>query len=184
MSTVVMPSFQEVEEVLHETPLQMHPSQAHGHICAEICTASQNSINEWQKWVIGEENRKNIPESIQILYDVSAAQLGDFMLEFNLLLPEDSQSMKARVEALVLWCQGYVTGLEVAHVSEKYFSKTVINETIHDLLEISHLNQADVSGDEQDEVAYMELVEYVRMAVIFLYQELRASADSSSESLH
>lgn len=46
---------------------------------------------------------------------------------------------------------------------------------MNDVIEIAKMNYEAVVASEEDEAAYVELVEYVRMAVILIYQDLRES---------
>ena len=41
------------------------------------------------------------------------------------------------------------------------------------MVEIAKMNYEEVVESEEDETAYVELVEYVRMAAILIYEELR-----------
>lgn len=48
-----------------------------------------------------------------------------------------------------------------------------VNEVMRDMSEISRLRFADQGGGNEDETAYAEIVEYVRMAALLVYEELR-----------
>ena len=39
-------------------------------------------------------------------------------VEFELMLPDDDESLEARVEALGTWCQGFVYGLAAGGVKQ------------------------------------------------------------------
>ena len=51
-----------------------------------------------------------------------------------------------------------------------------LTEAIDDLIEIAKMNYEQVESSDEDEEAYVELSEYVRMAVIHIYTELHANA--------
>jgi uncharacterized protein YgfB (UPF0149 family) len=64
-----------------------------------------------------------------------------------------------------------------------------MTEAINDIIEIAKMNYEEVVASEEDETAYIELVEYVRLAVILIYQNLReqektSKSTSSSNHLH
>ena len=48
-----------------------------------------------------------------------------------------------------------------------------------DFYDISHAGFVTQAPNEQDETAYVEIVEYLRMSVLLLYQELQAVPASS-----
>jgi uncharacterized protein len=87
-------------------------------------------------------------------------------------LPKDAKELPERAEALTLWCQGMLTGLKMAQVPIVDREPSELTEAINDLIEVAKMNYEDVVASEEDEVAYNDLVEYVRMVVTYIYQEL------------
>lgn len=163
-----MPNYVELNRVLNKSSLKLHPSEVHGLICGILCSNKANK--NWEELIIGEEKEPaKTYELLQNLYNISAKQLDEFLFEFQLLLPEDSQHLNQRAEALSLWCQGFLTGLQSGKKNLKRSSD--INEAINDVTEIAKMNYEDVVENEEDEAAYIELVEYVRMAIILIYQD-------------
>ena len=60
-----------------------------------------------------------------------------------------------------------------------------IADALSDLASISQVaNLEDEEGDEEDEVSYSELVEYVRVAVLLVYAELNPVDDHRSPTIH
>ena len=57
-------------------------------------------------------------------------------------------------------------------------------EFLHDLNEMSRI-EPDLTSDEESEAAYAELVEYVRVGVMLLSEEVqRGVAKSDTDTLH
>ncbi len=78
-----------------------------------------------------------------------------------------------RVESLGFWCQGFLSGLELAEVNlDEIQSNEELEEVIQDIAEIAEVNYDVLEDDEDDERAYAEIVEYVRVAVLMVYAEL------------
>lgn len=174
MKEISLPNYTELSRALSNTALKLHPSQVHGLICG-ILSGNPTNTAAWEELVTGGEETPKTHELLQELYDLSAKQLNEFLFEFQLVLPDDSQELPARAEALTLWCQGYLTGLKLAQVKIVDREPSEITEAINDLIEIAKMNFEEVVASEEDEAAYIELVEYVRMAVILIYQDLRES---------
>jgi uncharacterized protein len=177
------PTYTELEQALLKTTFKLHPSQAHGIICGLFC-GKTDPKDSWVELVTGSESA---PEAVQALYAQTEKQLTDFLFEFQLLLPEDSENLTNRAEALTLWCQGFLTGLKAAHVQLQGREQNDVTEAINDVIEIAKMNYEEVVASEEDEEAFVELVEYVRMATILIYQELHESTDAkqtSSNHLH
>lgn len=188
MKDISLPKYTELLKVLSDTQLKLHPSQVHGLICGILC-GNPNNDAAWEELITGSEKKGKTHDMLQELHDLSAQQLKDFLFEFQLLMPEDSNDLPERAEALTLWCQGFLTGLKLAQVQLIDREPSELTEAINDLIEIAKMNYDEVVASEEDEAAYVELVEFVRMAVILIYQDLHeAEAEkntrSSSKHLH
>jgi uncharacterized protein YgfB (UPF0149 family) len=183
-----MPTYRELNQALSKTTLKFHPSQVHGLICGILCGNPKSSA-AWEELVTGGEDSAKTHTILQGLFDASGKQLDEFLFEFQLVLPPDADDLPARAEALTLWCQGFLTGLKLAQVQIIDREPGEMTEAINDLIEIAKMNYEEVVASEEDEAAYIELVEYVRMAVILIYQDMReedvkAKTTSSSNHLH
>lgn len=188
MTEQSLPTFAELQEALNDTTLKLHPSQVHGIICGILC-GNPHNIATWEELVTGSKEPGKSHEFLTALYNVTAKELNDFLLDFQLLVPDDEEELPSRAEALTLWSQGFLTGLKFAHVKLINREPSEATEAINDIIEIAKMNYEYVVASEEDEAAYVELIEYVRMAVILIYQDLReaeqaASTVKSSNHLH
>jgi uncharacterized protein YgfB (UPF0149 family) len=103
-------------------------------------------------------------------------QLVERQSEFNLLLPDDEESAMRRTEAMAQWCEGFLHGL----VSEKHsedlkarLAAEPLADIIKDMLQITRATAEDEGEDEDGlDEAYIELVEYLRVAAQLAYEEL------------
>lgn len=95
-------------------------------------------------------------------------QLAGGQLDFALGLPDDEEAIGPRVEALAAWLSGFLSALGEAGPG---FPRTDEGrEVLRDLVEISRVEPPAVSS-ESDEADFLEVAEYVRMAIQFLYDE-------------
>lgn len=171
------PHYTDLAIVLTKMKSNHHASQLHGFICGLICgrTPEQNQtggadvLSELQQSV---QSRK----MIQQLYAASFRDLSEFSFEFALLLPDDDTEINQRSESLGLWCQGFLTGLEQAY-PDIQTAQGDVADVLSDLLEISQVSFGDIEEDDESEAAYAELVEYVRMSILMVYQELHTEND-------
>lgn len=183
-----LPTFKELEESLNKTALKLHPSQVHGLVCGVLC-GNPSTSSAWEELVTGGKDSPKAHDLLQALHDATAKQLAEFLFELQLLLPSDTDMLPQRAEALTLWCQGFLTGLKLAQIQIVGRSPSEMTEAINDIIEIAKMNYEEVVASEEDEAAYVELVEYVRMAVILIYQDIRNAGTSkkgphSSNHLH
>jgi len=171
MKQTSMPNYQELNQAFSKITLKLHPSQVHGLIVGVLCGNPKNHV-AWEQLITGGKDPSKTHLMLQALFDASAKQLDEFLFEFQLVLPADSEDLQARAEALTLWCQGYLTGLKLAEVQIVGRDPSEVTEAINDLIEIAKMNYEEVVASEEDELAYVELVEYVRMVAILVYQDV------------
>lgn len=187
MNEVTLPNYDELSRALNKTALKLHASQVHGLVCGVLCS-NVNSKTAWEELVTGGKETAKTHAILQALYNMSDKQLADFLFEFQLILPADSEDLPLRAEALTLWCQGFLTGLKLANIPIVDRKASEVTEAIDDLIEIAKMNYEDVVASEEDEMAYVELVEYVRMAIILIYQDLheaeKPKQTTSTNNLH
>ncbi len=167
-----LPSYNELAKALSKAQLEFHPAQVHGLICGFICAdPDKQDDDRWEKLITGAKKNRTLHELLQQLYEISYHQISEFSFEFSLLLPDDSIDITVRSEALGLWCQGFLTGLQHTGFSiEKHASET-LTDALNDIIEIAQVNYDETSSSEEDENAYFELEEHVRLIVLMVYQE-------------
>jgi uncharacterized protein YgfB (UPF0149 family) len=175
MKQISLPTYPELSQALADTTLKLHASQAHGLVCGIIVGNTEHKVDAsaWQELVTGAEASGKVPALLQSLYMESEKQLADFLFEFDLLLPSEDDELSVRTEALSLWCQGFLVGLKLSNVPIADREPGDATEAINDLIEIASINYEEVVDNEEDEAAYIEFVEYVRVAVILIYQDVR-----------
>lgn len=180
-TTPVLPSYTEVMDELKKSPVKYNASQVHGLLCGLLCSPSEQLHEKWEKILFGEKHLKN-KATLEQLFEITHQQLSEFSFEFSLLLPGDDADINDRTEALGLWCQGFLTGLEHAKIPIQHRKPSDITEALNDIIEISQVNFGDIADDEEDETAYFELVEYVRLAVLMIFQDLRSNNSPTTTS--
>jgi len=108
-------------------------------------------------------------------------QMKDLDFGFNMLLPKDDDELSLRLEAISGWCRGYLSGLGLVGITDQDLKNDTVKEIVQDLSQIAHVS-IDTDDTDEDESNYMELVEYVRIAVQNLQLEL--NDDESEKVLH
>ena len=98
-------------------------------------------------------------------------------MSFQPLLPDDAEALMQRVDALAQWCQGFNHGLFVAartSAAEDEIRSGNTAEIVSDFAEMAQVAVGPDEADAEGEAAYAELVEYVRVSVQLVYEELAA----------
>ncbi len=170
------PTFAQLNQTLDKTALKLHASQVHGLVSGLLCGKPTERSRGWEALITGEDDKQTAHEVLQSVYDSTATALTDYLFQFQLVIPEDNTPLSERAEALTVWCQGFLTGLKLADIPLTGREQSELTEALNDLIEIAKMNYDQVIESEEDEVAFAELVEYVRMAVVFIYQEHHEAA--------
>lgn len=179
-TTPSLPTYIEVANALKKTQVKHNAAQAHGLMCGLICATTGKQDTRWQPLLLGNKPNEMAKEILERLYEDSYHQMSEFSFEFTLLLPNDKTDLNTRAEALGLWCQGFITGLEQGEVQIKNRTPGEVTEAINDIIEISQVNYSDIAENDEDETAYFELVEYVRLATLMIFHDLRHKQPQSN----
>ena len=77
-------------------------------------------------------------------------------------------------------------GLGLSNANHEKLEQDESHEALYDIAEIAKLKYEELltESGEDSEVAFMELVEYVRIAVLLIYTENIEGRDSSSKMQH
>ena len=98
--------------------------------------------------------------------------LGDDELAFQPMLPDDDDDLALRVVALGDFCRGLLAGFGLgAQASHPALAQETVRETLQDLVNIAQVDSVD-EPDEDGVIAYAELHEFVRLAVIHLFEDM------------
>ncbi|HET7922526.1 MAG TPA: UPF0149 family protein [Gammaproteobacteria bacterium] len=178
--------FENLQSTLARNAAPAGAAESHGTLCGVVCSGAEADA-AWLAHLMGEPGadaaaRRECDELLRALREHARRQLAGFDMEFVPLLPGDSTPLTERVEALGLWCQGFLFGLSLGR-SRAALDQLAgeAGEVLHDVTEIARAGFDAGESDEADEQAYSELVEYLRVAVQILYEELNAAAVSEPE---
>jgi uncharacterized protein YgfB (UPF0149 family) len=151
-------------------------AEFHGGLVGFLCAKGDVTAEEWLSQVAPGEQGDLLADEARLtlaeLHRESMRQLNDPVLEFQPILPDESESIGYRVEALGEWCQGFLMGLTEGGVKETERLPGDAAEIVNDMVNISTVGSYDLSENEEDEEAYTELLEYVRAGVLLVNEEL------------
>jgi len=181
-----LPDYDQVNDALQGVPSEFNAAEFHGQLCGLLCTCDSLQLPDWLMVSMpGSDPYTLSPatnELFQVLLDHSQGTLGSADFDFELLLPDDAAGLAARLEALANWCQGFLFGISHAGVSDIQALPGELPEIVEDFLSISRAENFELEDDEEDEAAYVELVEYVRVGVQLFAEELRAQPENTTAS--
>lgn len=174
-----LPDYQTLQESLQRLDTEITPSEIHGTISGVLCAHPSVPPQTWQDhlwphWDKNDPLANEILAALNELHDITLQQLNDPACDFQLLLPDDDDSLDARVHALGDWCQGFLSGLALGGIKDFIDLPDDGREVAEDLVEIARAGSSyHLEGSEEDEQAYAELMEYMRVGVLLLNEELQ-----------
>ncbi len=168
--------------------------QAHGLLCSRLAILGADAGIDWLDQVLegsdpDNARRRDCESMLDALYAYTHRQLADRQSEFEPLLPDVSDSTVIRADAIARWCEGFLHGLVSGSPDENLkqrLSSDPLSDIIKDMLQITRASVDEDLDDETNESAYVELVEFLRVAVQLTYEELAEfrSPPPASEALH
>lgn len=157
--------------------------EAHGAVCGLTCANGSVTAQEWLLHLCDDLNYAELAtplkqQAAQVTQQ-AVKQLDDEEFAFKLVLPDDEALLDERAEALGLWAEGFVHGFATAGSLYDQLGEDS-QGFIKDLTEISKIDFSDVSAGSSDEDDYQQLVEYVRVGVMLVRQEINNLFNSDS----
>ena len=173
----VMPNYRVLADDLIKTQAPVSASQAHGLMCACICAGKRLHGVPWLSRIMGiartsDQNLHDLRACLLDMYAFSSEQLQNMAFDYQLFLPDDDESLRERAYALSSWCRGFMEGFTLLGGAIGEEKSPESSDILFHLSETAKLDYDMLHVSEADEKAYFELSEYIRMAVLMLYQNM------------
>lgn len=173
--------FDSIQNSLQKLDAITDAAEAHGTLCGLLL--GRQNMDKWLKYSLdkipqqGDLLAQENLQLLQTLYDQTKQQLNAEDMTLELLLPDDHEEFAIRLIGLASWCQGFLYGLAVNGEALLGSLSEQGRECLEDLLEISQLAHDEQETDETESV-YAELVEHVRLSVIYMNEEINPLSPS------
>jgi hypothetical protein len=167
--------YEPLNQSLHYVGALMNAAETHGLLCGMLCVPQFFSVEEWFKHIMSQVAYEDglateCQQQLTLLKNYTVAKLNSATDEFQLLLPPSDADLAERIQALAGWCEGFSFGLGIAGVQAQDLSADA-EEFVKDTIAISHLAPVEQATDAA-ETDYIQLVEYMKVGVITLYEEM------------
>jgi len=174
-------TYAEIQRVLTDERSMTDAAEAHGTLTGCLCAAIGYRFEDWLLEILPEGRAHPLATAAlrEVFLETSGALRGAEM-EFDLLLPEDEASLDTRTVALAQWCQGFLYGLGGSAIRDTSSLPGEVGEIVRDLSEITRVGVDSGQSLESNESAYAELVEFVRVGVQLVFEELGPLRDQPS----
>ncbi len=175
-------NFDHIDQIRQKAGISIDVSEYHGKICACLCFGNMTTDTLLPE-AINTDNGSLSSKAMSLktvllsLITETLEQLNNTEMTFYPLLYSDSESITDRALSLSSWCQGFVDGFHLGiaqnNIPIDLVKQDIIGEIIEDFSQISKLTSASVMNEDGEELAYMEVVEYIRIGVQLIFEELK-----------
>lgn len=181
-------TFPEIARVLDDLHSTVPAAESHGCLCGALCVWAEYTMDQWLEEIVPEEASGELAperEALKVLFEDTVKALRGDAMEFQPLLPSDETGLQERANALSQWCQGFLYGFGTGAPPDSEEMPANIDEILRDLTQIGRATVDLAEVEEDQEEAYTEVIEYVRVGVQLIHDELHAArAAKSSERKH
>ncbi|KPU83521.1 hypothetical protein JI57_01080 [Psychromonas sp. PRT-SC03] len=182
-------NFDELAKILSTTELYTTPSEMHGILAGIIAGGVKRDGQSWLPLFNDVVNEGmglpiEVKKMVTRLYKQVLSQFNDDGLGFALLLPDEKTPLDERCDAMAQWAQGFLLGFGLVQQALNLASEEV-QEIIRDIRDISQLSLDFEQEDEASEIAFSEIVEYLRMGAVLCFNTFsRSPLLPLSKTLH
>ncbi len=160
-------------------------AESHGLLCGLLCREASGTASDFLNHLASMQLLVKPDSALEAVmeeaFESTRRQLEDEEFGFTLWLPDDDESLETRTLSLAQWCSGFLAGLASGGQLDALSDEAT--EAIEDLQQIG---RAEISSgeeeNEEDENAYAEIVEYVRVVVLMMREDFRGPGQD--EAIH
>jgi hypothetical protein len=155
--------------------VQVHAAELHGVLTGLVCAGFPFESHDYLAMITDLFNEgENLPVKVKTIVKLTFSDIWKNILDdsygFQLMLPDDDDSIVERGHALSVWVQGFNLGFGL-HQKDKAIVSEDVKEVLSDFAEIANLSD-EMEEDENNEQAYFEIAEYVRISSLLCFTEL------------
>lgn len=178
-------SYQDWSDFLIRIGAVCGPAELHGMLCGSLCVAASNDAGRWASSayefldLLEDTDDREVRGALEAFYEMAQATLKEEGYALHLLLPDDAVPLPDRGDALAHWCQGFLHGFGCGGEGIALKLEEDAQDALRDIAQIAQLEQDEAS--EEDEQLFVELVEYVRLAVFDMYAQLNAGTAGAAQ---
>lgn len=175
METTTDIEYDQFGRLLQESVLAPTPGEAHGILCGLICGGAPTPERAWLEQLFPTPNAGDpqLQEALTGLHTLARQTLDGLQgrgLSFIPLVPDDACPLVERATALYDWVRGFLFAFGVLGIAECDLPEQT-REVLRDFADITRLDLDQLSESEEDESALTELLEFVRVAAMLVYEE-------------
>lgn len=183
-TTLQLPAYETFSNAIAILNLPLSGSRLHGVMCGYLSAGAFKDGETYIKALMTQQHDERTRVAARALFNLFAIteqQMAQQHYEFELLLPDDHESLIDRAHAFSEWCDGYTQGITMAGIEEHEFEDEETKEALQHILEFASLDYEAIEVSHDDERSFMEVCEYTRVAVMHIYTDLQVNPILSND---
>jgi uncharacterized protein len=192
--------YDELRESLGGSGTLVALPELHGGLCGALCVGGPGAAERWLDDFLADTDAPDVSGTRKVGVELERAAwsaLADAELAFEPLLPSDDAPLEDQVQALALWCSGFLNGVgasapDLVGRNAKPTQGAAANasaevaEILGDFAEMSRagVDDEDTADPNQADFALAELKEYVRVSVQIVFEQLAARREAAAREAH
>jgi uncharacterized protein YgfB (UPF0149 family) len=188
-----------LRESLLEAGALLALPELHGGVSGALCAGGPVAAERWLDGLFAANEAADLTtlrDSLRDLVQATWRTLGGGELGFEPLLPEEDAPLEDQVQALALWCHGFLNGLGtiapeltprgVTAAGVDGATAREVAEILADFAEISRagVGEDDAADRDQAGFALAEIKEYARVSAQIVFEDLAQLRASAAREAH
>jgi len=185
--------YDDVASWLQRLEVPLVAAEAHGMLCGLLCSLrSESAKGRWMTELLdagGVEPSQIAAHADDVkgldqLFSDTVEKMNGSDLDFAPLLPSDDDPLSLRTAALADFCAGFTYGLGIGVAGRGSRALPAdTQELVNDFQAIEAVDPTGSEASSDEESAFVELSEYVRVGVLWINEELQPVAPAKT-NLH
>jgi uncharacterized protein YgfB (UPF0149 family) len=175
-------------------------AELHGGLCGALCAGGPSAAERWLDGFLSDSDVSDVSGTRTVGVELERAAwiaLADAELAFEPLLPSEDTPLEEQVQALALWCSGFLNGVGASApdlvgrnskptVAAAAIVSAEVAEILGDFAEMSRAGVDDEDAADRDraDFALAELKEYVRVSVQIVFEQLADRREAAARDAH
>ena len=174
-------------------------AELHGGLCGALCAGGPTAAEHWLDGFLSDSDAADAAGTRAVGVELersSWAALDAAELAFEPLLPSEDAPLDEQVQALALWCSGFLNGVGASApdlvgrnarpAAAAAIASAEVAEILGDFTEMSRagVDDEDVVDRDRAGFALAELKEYVRVSVQIVFEQLADRREAAARDVH
>lgn len=177
--TTTADNYERLEASLARARSELDAAEAQGLFCGLLCASGRVNEAQWLGEIFedgvdaGDAAVEQCRRELNSMAEELRTSMYSGEMDLQLMLPDDEAPLGDRTEALGSWCHGFLFGLGLGGIRQEEIRSEEVRELLRDMGEIARLSLDAEEGSEEDEAALTEIVEYLRVGVLYIAETLQ-----------